>query len=278
MSTSSHPPRAQRREPPSSAATAPLADIDVREELPAPPQRTNHVKDGFLATVSHELRGPIEAITAAASTLQQLTMGDETVDRPIEIILRQCRHISRWADDLLEVAQIGSGELRLDKRLIDLRAAVAEAVQSQRLQIDEHRHQVTMELGTAPILIEADRARLVQVISNLIDNATTYTPKAGRISISLTQTQADVEVAVRDTGIGLGADQLTRIFDPFTQVPASRDSAARRLGLGLTLVRSLAELHGGTVRVVSEGLGRGSCFTVRLPARAVSVVLGPGPS
>ena len=225
-------------------------------------------KDTFLATLGHELRNPLSAITAAAAILQRGTHAP-SVTRAVGVIARQTEHISRLTEDLLDVARVGSGKLELERQIVDLRTVVSETMETRRAQIERRRQVLTTDLGAKPIWIEADPVRLAQIISNLVDNAAKYTPEDGHISVAVSSEEHHVLLEVRDTGVGISADQARGIFQPFTQLPGSSESFAGGLGLGLALVLSLTELHGGAVNVVSAGQGQGSCFTVRLPTRPV---------
>jgi PAS domain S-box-containing protein len=242
-------------------------DITERKRIEEAVRESDRRKDDFLAALGHELRNPLSAITTAATLLAQRIGTDAAVKRPLDVIARQTRHVSRLVDDLLDTARIGRGKLQLEKQLVDLRALVTEIVDTTCGHTDHRgRHNVSVDLGESPLFVEADPVRLAQVFTNLIDNASKFTPDGGRISVTATATERSVNIEVRDSGIGLPADQLQRIFDPFTQLPDPHDPSQAGLGLGLSLVRGLTELHGGTVHVASAGRGQGSCFTVRLPA------------
>jgi len=241
-------------------------DITERKRTEEALRDADRRKDDFLAALGHELRSPLAAITTAATLLDQRIGSDPTAKRPIEIIARQGRHVARLMDDLLDTARIGHGKLQIEKRTVDVRSLVTQIVDTKWDPTNANpRHIVVVDLGESPIFIEADPTRLTQVLSNLLDNAVKFTPDGGRISVTAAITAGAVNIDVRDTGIGLSADHLQRIFDPFAQVREPRDPAQSGLGLGLSLVRGLIELHGGTVRVTSDGLGQGSCFTVCLP-------------
>ena len=235
-------------------------------------EETSRRKDDFLAVLGHELRNPFAAITAAAEVLRHRVTGDPIAIRAVNVIARQCEHTTRLAADLLDVARIGAGKLLLERQRVDLRAVVAETVETRRAQIERRRQELTVVLGAEPIWVEGDPVRLAQVVSNLIDNAAKYTPETGRISVALTPQDSEVRVDVHDTGIGVAPEQLTRIFEPFAQLHVTPDASAGGLGLGLALVRSLTELHGGTCDVTSTGSGQGSCFTVRLPVAPMAGV------
>jgi signal transduction histidine kinase len=228
----------------------------------------NRRKDDFIATLGHELRNPFAAIMTAAAMLKQLTIGDGRATRAIGVIDRQSRHVSRLVDDLLDIGRIESGKLELDKRSIDLRTVVAETIEMRRDQVERRRQTLAVELGSEPLIVEADPVRLAQVVSNLVDNAAKYTPENGRISVAVSSDNGDAIISVRDTGVGIPAERAQSIFEPFTQLRQSHDASAGGLGIGLALVRRLSELHGGAVKVISDGPNRGSCFIVRLPIRS----------
>jgi signal transduction histidine kinase len=223
-------------------------------------------KDDFLAELGHELRNPLAAIMTAASMLRRQIDNAGGATHAVDVVTRQCQHVSRLVEDLLDVARIGSGKLQLNRKVVDLRTIVAETVDAARRQIERRQHRLDIELGPDPVMVNGDPVRLAQVISNLLDNAAKYTPDGGAVSIALARSGDETaEIAIRDTGEGLPPEQLTTIFERFTQLNQASHAALGGLGLGLSLVRSLTELHGGTVRAASAGEGRGSCFTVRLP-------------
>lgn len=222
-------------------------------------------KSGFLALIGHELRDPLSAATAAAALLRNQIDAVAGGKRLLEVIERQCQHISRLVDDLLDVAGAENKKLRLDKKRIDIRSIVGDVVEAKRRQV-EQRHVLEVDLGTEPIHLEADPVRISQVMLNLLENASRYTPAGGRIAVHLARRAHQVHITVTDSGSGIPPEQLTRIFEPFTQLSHPNGERRRGLGLGLPLVRSLTELHGGTVHATSAGPGRGSCFTVCLPA------------
>ena len=227
-------------------------------------------KDEFIATLGHELRNPLSALTTAAAVLKLRAGEDDYVQRTVATIGRQCHHISRLVDDLLDVARIESGKLNLNVQSVDLRAMVADAVEGRRAEA-QRRGQVLAVFSTGnPIVVEADPVRLVQVVSNLVDNAIKYTPDAGHITIAVTSEGNEAVVSVQDDGAGIPTGRFQSIFEPFVQLAESRDQARGGMGLGLALVRRLVELHGGRIDVASGGLTRGSRFTVRLPVRARS--------
>jgi signal transduction histidine kinase len=222
-------------------------------------------KSDFLALIGHELRNPLSAITTAAAMARQRQIEGEASTQQMDVITRQCQQMVRLVDDLLDMARAENRKLELRKRLIDVRAVVRETVDAKRPLVESHHHHLALDVGAEPLLVEADPVRVAQVVANLVDNAAKYTPDGGTVTVAVNRTAEDVEISVTDTGEGLPAEQLTNIFHPFIQLNrSSRGNVG--LGLGLPLVQTLAELHGGSVRASSAGVGQGSCFTVSLPA------------
>jgi signal transduction histidine kinase len=225
-------------------------------------------KDEFLATLGHELRNPLSVLTTAAAVLKLGVGSEEDLQQTVAMIGRQCHHVSRLVDDVLDIARIATGKLQLDVQSVDLRMIVANALEARRGDVERRKQVLTVELATDPIVVDADPVRLVQVVSNLVDNAAKYTPEAGHITVAVRSEGNEAVVVVQDNGAGIPADRLQSIFEPFFQLPESRAQARGGMGLGLALVRRLTELQGGRVGVVSGGLACGSRFTVRLPVRA----------
>jgi signal transduction histidine kinase/ActR/RegA family two-component response regulator len=223
-------------------------------------------KDDFLAMLAHELRNPLAPILSAMQVIRRHPDNSDVVQRAREVVERQVRHQAQLLDDLLDVSRITRGLIKLRKSTIDARSAVSAAVEATRPVIDARTHTLAVMLPDEPLRLEADPTRLTQMVTNLLDNAAKYTNPGGHIEVSARHEGAHVVVSVRDTGIGIPSDLQTRIFDLFTQgdVPIARPLGG--LGLGLSLVRNLAALHDGTIDVKSEGPGRGSEFTIRLPA------------
>jgi signal transduction histidine kinase len=222
-------------------------------------------KDEFLAMLAHELRNPLAPIGMAA---QYLRVGEVTPARlrqTTEIIDRQIRHMTRLLDDLLDVSRVTSGRIELDRSLHDLRALVADAVEQARPLLDARHHVLTVRLPDGPATVYGDATRIVQIITNLLNNAAKYTPEHGKIELELTQGADSVQLTVRDNGIGIDSALLPHVFDLFVQGERSPDRGQGGLGLGLSLVKSLVELHSGAVDGASAGAGSGSQFTVRLP-------------
>lgn len=229
----------------------------------------NRRKDDFLATLAHELRNPLSTIMAATAVLQQRTQPPSAA-RAIGLISRQTQHMGRLIGDLMDIARIVRGQLELKKERLDLRIVVAQAVDTRRAQIERRSQRLTVDLGEHAAIVDGDPMRLAQVVSNLLDNASKYTPQHGEIAVTVFCNNGDCSVAVRDSGAGIPAEEVERIFQPFAQLPKDGRTGEGGLGLGLALVRTLAELHGGTVTVVSAGAGAGSCFTLRLCVQSVT--------
>jgi PAS domain S-box-containing protein len=225
-------------------------------------------KNEFLAILAHELRNPLAPISNA---IQILTLrGDDPalVAQTKEVMERQVHQMTRMVDELLEVSRISRGKIRLQTAPLDLAEVVATAVETSRPLVEARRHTLTISLPERPARVEADGARLAQVLSNLLNNAAKYTEDGGRIDLIVEHAQAEVVIRVRDNGIGMAPERLTNVFDMFEQIEGAADRSQGGLGIGLTLARSLVEMHGGKIEAHSDGLGKGSEFVTRLPALA----------
>ena len=222
-------------------------------------------KDKFLAMLGHELRNPLAAILNAKDVLQNLGLHDSRAALAIGVVSRQSQHLGRMVEDLIDLTRIGHGKLKLQKERVDLGLVIDRSVETSRTQLERRRQRLSLRIPVGPIALDADPLRLAQLLSNLLDNAAKYSPEGGEISIEVTLDDDHVCVGVRDAGIGIPMEQIDNIFDMFTQLDGSETNGPKGIGMGLALVRSLAELHGGTVGVVSRGVGKGSLFTVRLP-------------
>ena len=228
-------------------------------------------KDEFLAMLAHELRNPLAPIKMAADLLRLAPTTDETTIWARDMIARQTGQLTRLVDDLLDVSRITRGKIELRLECLDLSAVVSQAVHASRPMFAAARLAFTATVPTHSIPVRGDTVRLAQVISNLLNNAAKYTPE-GRVSLTMAQKGGVVVLAVEDTGVGIPTDMLGSVFDPFTQVPSSRDRSQGGLGLGLTLVKRIIEMHGGSVTAHSVGDGQGSTFVVHLPLLADPVV------
>jgi len=228
----------------------------------------SRAKDDFLAMLAHELRNPLGVVVNALAVLEHSDGGDEGAGRARHLIRRQVQHLTRLLDDLLDVARITRGRVDLRPERLDLRVAVDLAVEAQRHRVDAKGQTLDVRLASAPVLVSGDPARLQQVVGNLLSNACKYTPAGGRIRLALGIDGDEAVLRVEDDGVGIPTDRLDAIFDPFTQLEPGLARTEGGLGIGLTLVRQLVELHGGTVRASSAGPGRGAEFVVRLPVVA----------
>ena len=224
-------------------------------------QKAVRDRDQFLAMLGHELRNPLGAILASVQLMEQRE--PETSSRERRIIRRQTQLLSRLVDDLLDVSRVTSGKIVLDRRSVDLRELVARCVLNCGSAAKEAGIALSFSAGGA-VWVTGDAVRLEQVVNNLLTNALKYTPPAGRVEVRVARQGPDALVRVADTGVGMDPEILPRVFDLFTQADDALDRAHGGLGIGLTLVRSLVELHGGTVRAESPGRGLGSTFTVRV--------------
>jgi len=232
-------------------------------------QRTGLRKDRFLAMLAHELRNPLAPILTSLEIVRRRAGQDPVVHRALQIAERQTRHEARLIDDLLDVSRITLGKIQLARVTIDLRGVVERAVETTRDATQARAHGLTVALPPQPVPVDGDPLRLEQVVTNLIQNAVKYTPEGGTIWITMRADEATAIVTVRDTGVGIAPDMLDRIFDLFIQAETTLARSEGGLGIGLTLVRSLVELHGGSVVARSQGRGAGSEFEVRIPlARA----------
>ncbi len=230
-------------------------------------------KDEFLAVLAHELRNPLAPVRNAVRVLQQQPLPGAELRWASDVIERQVAQMSRLIDDLLDVGRINRGMIALQCVVIDLAAVVQDAVEASRPLIDQCGHRLEVTLPREPVALEADAVRLSQVVCNLLNNAAKYTPAGGHIRLVAAATRDEVSISVRDDGIGIPAELLPRVFDMFAQVGQAQAQQRDGLGIGLSLVKRLVELHGGRIEARSAGTGLGSEFIVHLPrpARPVSV-------
>lgn len=252
-----------------------FADITQRKQTLQALREADRRKDEFLAMLAHELRNPLAPIRNAVQVLRQLGPLESKLEWALDIIDRQVTHLSRIIDDLLDVSRITRGKITLHKEPVALAAIIERAVETARPLIEARHHKLVVELAPQPVWLQADPVRLAQAISNLLHNAAKYTDDGGTIWLDASAGAGEVVISVRDTGIGIAPDLLPSIFDLFAQAERSLDRSQGGLGIGLTLVRKLIELHGGQVRASSPGIGQGSDFTIRLPA-LTSVQALPG--
>jgi PAS domain S-box-containing protein len=223
-------------------------------------------KDELLAMLAHELRNPLAPITNALEAIRLDRSDPATTEEALAIAMRQVRHMARLLDDLLDVSRFTKGIVQLRKIDVDLTSVLEQAVETSRPLIEAGGHKLSASLPTGPVWLKGDPTRLAQVVANLLNNAAKYTDRGGQIALRADQEGDELVVRVRDNGVGLSADMLPRVFDLFSQEDRSLDRSQGGLGIGLTLARSLVELHEGTIRADSSGPGLGSEFTIRLPA------------
>jgi signal transduction histidine kinase/CheY-like chemotaxis protein len=236
-------------------------------------------KNEFLAILGHELRNPLAPLWHAVKLLELHQAADPMTLQLRDIIKRQVQQLTRLADDLLDISRIAQGKVELRKERVHLAAVVAQAVQTSAPHLKARHHQLEVHTPSEPIWLEADPARLVQVLVNLLNNAAKYTEPGGRIWLTVEREGDETAVIrVRDNGMGIPAGMLPHVFELFTQGEWSTDHAQGGMGIGLALVRRLVELHGGTITASSAGLGQGSEFVVRLPALPAQTVSREGPS
>jgi CheY-like chemotaxis protein/nitrogen-specific signal transduction histidine kinase len=222
-------------------------------------------KNEFLAILAHELRNPLAPISNAARALRLGGRDGEALRAASEMLERQVGQMSRLVDDLLDMSRITQGKIELRKEHLELAPIVEQAIEAVRPLYKSMNHELTVTLPSRPVHMNADRVRLAQIVGNLLNNACKFTDKGGHVWLTVEPSGNEVEIRVRDNGIGITRENLPRLFDMFAQVDTSLERSRDGLGIGLTLVKTLVELHEGSVTVTSEGLGRGSEFVVRLP-------------
>jgi signal transduction histidine kinase len=241
-------------------------EIDERRAIEEQLQASNRRKDEFLAMLSHELRNPLAPIRTALEVIRRLAPAEPKLTWATEVTGRQVNHLTRLVEDLLDVARINQGKIALQMESLDLRAVLAHGLETVRPFIESRRHHLVRDIPDVPVMLRGDFARLSQVVANLLNNAAKYTEEGGSIELSLTlPAQGQAVIAVRDNGIGIDDDLLPNVFEMFEQGKQSLDRSQGGLGVGLTLVQRLVELHEGRVEAGSGGLGRGSEFRVTLP-------------
>jgi signal transduction histidine kinase/ActR/RegA family two-component response regulator len=254
-------------------------DVTRLKEIEEALRRADRRKDEFLALLSHELRNPLTPILTAARLLE--LRADPQSRHDIDVIVRQVKHLVRLVDDLLDMSRVSRGTVTLNKTRLDAAEVVARAIEATAPLFSERGHHLEISVPPGRLAVEGDEVRLTQVVDNLLSNAARYTPPGGNVAITGTCEGESAVLRVRDSGVGIDPTLLPDLFDPFVQGARGPDRAPGGLGLGLSLVRHLTELHGGTVSAHSDGSGRGSEFTVRLPlvapaADGLAVPKGPG--
>ena len=234
-------------------------------------------KDQFLALLSHELRNPLAPMWNALSLLDRTDPAGDAARRARAVLHRQLAHLSRLVDDLLDLTRISRGKIQLRRAPLSLTDVVRRAADDHRSLFSESGVALDVRLPEAPVPVSADATRLTQIVGNLLQNAAKFTPRGGHVLLELTTREKDALLRVRDTGVGMDAEMLARLFEPFAQAEASLERSRGGLGLGLALVRRLVELHGGQVYAHSDGPGAGAEFVIRLPAAAPAPERAPAP-
>ena len=245
-------------------------DITDRKHFEDTLREADRRKDEFLAMLSHELRNPLAPIRNAVQVLSILGTSDARFQEARDIIVRQVEHLTRLVDDLLDVSRLTRGKITLKKEPLLLSDVLDAAVETSRPLVEHHAHSLSVRISDPAMRLEGDHARLVQVIGNLLANAAKFTPKGGHISVVAERGSGDAVIRVRDTGVGLSMAAQGRVFELFAQEETTLARSQGGLGIGLTLVKRLVDMHGGRVTVHSEGPGRGSEFKVTLPALAAA--------
>jgi PAS domain S-box-containing protein len=240
-------------------------DISDRKRIDKALQEANQRKDQFIALLAHELRNPLAPLRNGLQVIRLAGTDTTAIVQAREMMDRQLSHMVRLVDDLLDISRVSQNKMELRRSRVLLKDVISSAVETARPAIEEAGHELNISLAPEPVYLDADLTRLAQVFSNLLNNSAKYTERGGRIWLAVERQDGDVIVSVRDTGLGIPANDLPRIFDMFSQVDRSIERSTGGLGIGLALVKGLVEMHGGTVTATSEGQGKGSTFVVKLP-------------
>lgn len=254
-----------RAYPTQQGLTVYFRDVNDRKLAEEQLRQADQRKNEFLAILAHELRNPLAPLRNGLHILKLRADADPTVSQTVNMMDRQMTHLVRLVDDLLDVSRITRGKLELRQRKVLLTEILDHAMESVRAFIESHRHQLSVEIRARNLLVDGDPDRLAQVFSNLLSNAAKYTEAGGHITLSLDHENDEAVIAVQDNGVGIPPHALEQVFDMFSQVRSGEVRGAEGLGIGLSLVRTLVQMHSGTVRAFSDGPGRGARFTVRLP-------------
>ena len=250
-------------------------DVTAQKRAEAQLRDQDRRKDEFLATLAHELRNPLAPIRTGLELIQ-VTEDAAVIRRAHQMMERQLVHLVRMVDDLLDISRVTLGKIRLVEDDVDLHQVITSAVETARPQLQHNGVELVLDIPATPLVVHGDPTRLAQIVSNLLSNSAKYTRRGGRVTVSAARRGDQVEVAVSDTGIGIPPDKLPAVFEMFTQLGQSIDRASGGLGIGLTLARRLAELHGGSIEAYSEGIDHGATFVVRLPLLTSQAVARSG--
>jgi PAS domain S-box-containing protein len=261
-----------------TGGVAVVVDVTKRKEAEEALREADRRKDEFLAMLAHELRNPLTPIRNAVHIMGSIDLPDARLNWLREIIEQQVIQLARLVDDLLDVSRIVRGKIRLQKSAIDLAALIRQAVTAVQPALEAKTLSLSVQLPEAPVILDADPARVTQILVNLLDNSAKFTSDGGHIELTAHLTGGDIEICVRDDGCGIPPALLPHVFDLFQQGEEGLDRPSGGLGIGLTLVQRLARLHGGYAEASSEGPGRGSTFTVRLPANRPSTPMAAAPT
>jgi signal transduction histidine kinase len=228
-------------------------------------EAASETKDRYIATLSHELRNPLSALNNAVHLLGIESKDTAQLKPTLEMMQRQIDQLTRMVNDLLDVSRVTHGKVTLQVAPVDLREVLAQAVEMTQPAVEQKRLRLTQRLPEQPVIVRGDRARLLQVFSNLLDNAAKFTPEGGEIAIAVEREGTEAVAVVTDTGLGIAPEFLPKMFEAFTQADTSLERTTTGLGLGLALARQIVEAHGGRITAESAGPDQGSRFTVRLP-------------
>jgi signal transduction histidine kinase len=228
-------------------------------------------KDQFLSTLSHELRNPMSSITMSAYMLEHSKSWNETSAHAVEVLVRQSRHMKALLDDLLDKRRIATGNFELKRAVADVRACIDDGIESHRPLLERRKQTLKLTLPRTPVNAYVDARRVTQIVANLVGNAVKHTNEHTLIDVSLIEKDGKVVISVRDNGPGIAADLQSHLFEPFQSKKGPAHSSGGGLGIGLALTKGLVEMHGGTITVISTGVGAGAIFTVKLPAAESSV-------
>lgn len=235
----------------------------------------NRQKDEFLAMLAHELRSPLFAIANASEILAHVLPAEPQVEKPVAVLRRQMRQLTKLVDDLLDIARIARGRITLEKKPIPISDVIEQAVEMVQPSLREKPHQLVLSRSQTPLYVSGDLHRLVQAVGNVLHNASKYTPSGGRIELEVHDRRTELEIEIRDNGVGIPQELLPHVFDLFVQSGRTLDRAQGGLGIGLSVGKGLVTMHRGSVSAASAGVNQGTSVTIRLPTIAAPRVVEP---